>query len=257
MGAYPLTGPLALYGRYIPEMVFFEGIFGYLVFTIFYKWSVDWNGDVGVPGNPGPQPAPSLLTLLINMFMSPTSDITVPLYGARCFTDCASAASSCDIGVIADACPATCGVGVGPDTLTPGDGVTPEFKVCFSTLQLNVQFFLLIAAFVSVPFLLLPIPFIELYEHNKEMAAKAQYDPLVEEKAPADATDGGGHGEHGEEFSFGDAFIHQAIHTIEFVLGSISNTASYLRLWALSLAHSQLAELFKDMVLVGAGLKSG
>ncbi|WVZ18377.1 hypothetical protein V8G54_005699 [Vigna mungo] len=55
-----------------------------------------------------------------------------------------------------------------------------------------------------------------------------------------------------DEFDFSEVLVHQLIHIIEFALGAVSNTASYLRFRALSLslAYSELSSLFYDNVLL-------
>ncbi|KAJ1166216.1 hypothetical protein NDU88_006624 [Pleurodeles waltl] len=135
--------------------------------------------------------------------------------------------------------------------------------------QEEVQSFLVIFALIAVPWMLLIKPFILRANHQKEQRM-IQSPPDTEVTSehdegevvqsnhakPARQEDhGGGHGDHEGEFNFGDIFVHQCIHTIEYCLGCISNTASYLRLWALSLAHAQLSEVLWTMV-IHAGLNS-
>ncbi|KAG6572057.1 V-type proton ATPase subunit a3, partial [Cucurbita argyrosperma subsp. sororia] len=114
--------------------------------------------------------------------------------------------------------------------------------------QKNVQIVLLLLALVAVPWMLLPKPFLLKKQHEQRFQGQS-YAPLPsgDDSLELDSH----HDSHGhEEFEFSEVFVHQLIHTIEFVLGAVSNTASYLRLWALSLAHSELSSVFYDKVLV-------
>jgi V-type H+-transporting ATPase subunit a len=163
--------------EFIPQLIFMVSFFGYMIVMIFIKWSINWKDDTSQ--------APSIITLLMNIFLKGGSVDGRPLWGG-----------------------------------SNADGYTQE----------NVQFWLLIICLICVPVILIPKPFILNRKHKNAGGAIDQA--------------------HHEE-SLADLFVHQAIETIEFVLGSISNTASYLRLWALSLAHAQLAKVFFERALLG------
>lgn len=70
--------PLNIYAEFIPQMLFFHSIFGYLVICIIYKWSVDWSQSATSP--------PGLLNMLIYMFLSPgTIEPGTQLYAGQGF----------------------------------------------------------------------------------------------------------------------------------------------------------------------------
>jgi V-type H+-transporting ATPase subunit a len=118
--------------------------------------------------------------------------------------------------------------------LQPGNVDEPMFAG-----QAGIQNVLLLLAFGSVPVLLLAKPYI---------LSKQSHAPVVHHGDDEEHHGGGDHED--EDHGFGEIVIHQAIETIEFVLGMVSNTASYLRLWALSLAHSELATVFWEKAML-------
>ena len=170
---------------FIPQIIFMGVLFFYLVIMIFVKWSTSWEN---------PSNAPSLINLLMNIFLAFGSVDGKPLFSG----------------------------------------------------QEDLNFSIFIIAIICIPILLLPKPIITYFNQKQNVKNNPgeDYHEMVEQQVHENE-------DHHEE-SFQELFIHQVIETIEFVLGAISNTASYLRLWALSLAHAQLAKVFFEKFLLSA-----
>lgn len=134
--------------------------------------------------------------------------------------------------------------------LAPGTVVDPLFEG-----QAAFQGKILLLCLVCILLMLFPKPLI-MYYQQKNKAEHGPSDLIPSHDGDDDDHDdhhGGGHDEHGD---LTDVIVHIGIETIEFILGSVSNTASYLRLWALSLAHAQLAEVFLVQFFI-PGINSG
>ncbi|KAF5289210.1 hypothetical protein FQR65_LT00098 [Abscondita terminalis] len=124
--------------------------------------------------------------------------------------------------------------------------------------QYELQMVLLVVGVVCIPVMLFGKPIYIICSKKKQRKlASHQTNGDVHNniemqndvsKPRKSSTVQGSHDDH-EDGGTGELLITQAIHTIEYVLSSVSHTASYLRLWALSLAHAQLSEVLWNMIL--------
>ena len=66
---------LNFFVEFIPQLIFFVLLFGYLVLQIYIKWATDWSSDTSQ--------APSLITLMINIVLKKGDTEGMPLWSGQ------------------------------------------------------------------------------------------------------------------------------------------------------------------------------
>lgn len=236
-----LRRTLNIWAQFVPEIIFLGSLFGYLCFMIIFKWTLPFGNADGE----GAFCARSLLMLFINLFM-PSSADSKPCY----IQDLFGAAQTVNKIVLFSALLAV------PWLLL----AKPLYLIYLNKIH-------------STP---LPpdfVPIVAEEERNENTDDNASSSSTssrrkkstvsmhtlrannglhtVDLDEPNVHEEEAGETEEHEAFDLGEVVIHQIIHTIEYCLGAVSNTASYLRLWALSLAHAQLSEVLWSMLFAG------
>jgi V-type H+-transporting ATPase subunit a len=240
MNAVYFNQKLDFFYEFIPMMAFALSLFMYMVVLIFMKWSIDWNSRmlsatcIDPAGGGWGSSAYKGQWIQCN---AANGDGTCTPWGYAC-TGYDSTADKCPLnyGGSGDGCqPPNLITTLINIALQPGKVDEPIYAG-----QGSIQNVLLLIAFGSVPILLLAKPY---------FLSQQQHAPIVHHSDDEEHANDGHDDDEGEH-GFGEILIHQAIETIEFVLGMVSNTASYLRLWALSLAHSELATVFWEKAML-------
>nr|CAB3224570.1 V-type proton ATPase 116 kDa subunit a isoform 1-like [Phallusia mammillata] len=230
---------LALYCEWIPQMLFLLCIIGYLCIMIIYKW-IAWTAQDS-------SAAPSLLIGLINMFMftAPSKENHTLLYvGQNAVQTCVVVVAVLCIPWMLFAKPIVLYLRhkkQNQQYVVPVDPVYNPDSTDFSHAQHGGGRTYGEYARVAM-------------EDSSDEASIIHHDQL-EHPTTINSADSAIEVKQ-EEFVMSELMIHQIIHTIEFCLNCISHTASYLRLWALSLAHAELSEVLWTMVMhLGLSMK--
>ncbi|KAJ8681950.1 hypothetical protein QAD02_017742 [Eretmocerus hayati] len=213
----------SLFLEFLPQLIFLVLLFGYLSFLMFMKWLIY---SVHNPVKYGSCCAPSILITFINMLLRGKNEPTRCMKYERL-----------------------------DDPVDPLDCESFMFPY-----QSTVQNIFVVLSIACIPTMLFGKPLYILCTTKSSKGkvytngSTASQDIELQQStngtpSPTAGATVGGSGGHDDHEAFSEVMIHQAIHTIEYVLSTISHTASYLRLWALSLAHAQLSEVLWSMIL--------